>query len=83
MLPSNVKKLKSAYRHPFEHINPRLYQKRERRQDAENSNEEPATQEKFFVDNEEEFIVLQGYGSSTGLSAEERLQSQETPRRDN
>jgi hypothetical protein len=29
MLPSNMRKLKGAYRHPFEYINPRLYQKRD------------------------------------------------------
>ena len=28
----NMRKLKSAYRHPFEHINPRLYSKRKGQQ---------------------------------------------------
>ena len=28
ILPENILKLKAAYRHPFEYINPRLYQKK-------------------------------------------------------
>ena len=48
MLPSNLRKLKAAYRHPFEYINPRLYQKRV-------SIKEVVDEDKFFVENEEEF----------------------------
>ena len=54
ILPSNVSKLKAAYRHPFEYINPRLYQKREKKMSNELTVDETA-QAKFFVDNEEEF----------------------------
>ena len=53
MLPSNMRKLKGAYRHPFEYINPRLYQKRDL--NAVRSANDDTAQAKFFVDNEEEF----------------------------
>ena len=53
ILPSNLRLLKSAYRHPFEYINPRLYQKRDKKSIECNLDE--TAQAKFFVDNEEEF----------------------------
>lgn len=53
ILPSNLSKLKAAYRHPFEYINPRLYQKREKKSTDLTADE--TAQAKFFVDNEEEF----------------------------
>ena len=56
MKPSNLRKLKAAYRHPFEYINPRLYQKKDQKTAAEIVDE--TTQAKFFVDNEDEFLVL-------------------------
>jgi len=34
MNPNNMAKLKGAYRHPFEYINPRLYQKRDNKKDG-------------------------------------------------
>ena len=63
MKPSNLRKLKAAYRHPFEYINPRLYQKKDQKTTAEIVDE--TTQAKFFVDNEDEFLVLQGANAST------------------
>ena len=54
MLASNERMLKSAYRHPFEYINPRLYQK----------NQVPGAETKFFVEHEDEYLANQGAGSS-------------------
>ena len=55
MLPSNLRKLKAAYRHPFEYINPRLYQRRALAKEVV----DPLVEDKFFVENEEEFQALQ------------------------
>ena len=55
MLPSNLRKLKAAYRHPFEYINPRLYQERV----LSKGTVDPLVEDKFFVENEEEFHALQ------------------------
>ena len=52
MIPTNLRKLKAAYRHPFEYINPRLYQKRA--QKSSDTVDEGASAN-FFVENEEEF----------------------------
>ena len=57
----NMRKLKSAYRHPFEYINPRLYQERP-------ESEVDLHKDKFFVDNEDEYNVLQEPGTSTTVS---------------
>ena len=59
ILPSNLVKLKAAYRHPFEYINPRLYQKRKYNRQAADQPLDETTNAKFFVDNEEEFEALQ------------------------
>ena len=67
ILPSNLLKLKAAYRHPFEYINPRLYQKRKYKS-ADPVDE--TTNAKFFVDNEEEFEALQDH-STQEISAQE------------
>ena len=70
ILPSNLLKLKSAYRHPFEYINPRLYQKKKYKS-ADPVDE--TTNAKFFVDNEEEFRALQdvsGQDISADISGE-------------
>ena len=56
MLRSNLHKLKAAYRHPFEYINPRFYQKREVMAAQDPADE--TAQAKFFVDNEEEYQVF-------------------------
>lgn len=45
-----MSKLKSSYRHPFEYINPRLYQKLD-----DDEQEFGKSESKLFVDNEEEF----------------------------
>lgn len=55
ILPINMRKLKAAYRHPFEYINPRLYQKRDLKS---NEPADDTAQARFFVDNEEEFQAL-------------------------
>ena len=52
MIPTNLRKLKAAYRHPFEYINPRLYQKRAKK--SSDTVDEGASAN-FFVENEEEF----------------------------
>ena len=62
MIPSNLRKLRAAYRHPFEYINPRLYQKRTLK--SSDTTDEGASA-KFFVDNEEEFQALQGDEANT------------------
>ena len=66
MIPSNLRKLKAAYRHPFEYINPRLYQKRALK--SSESVDEGASA-KFFVDNEEEFQALQVADANTTESS--------------
>ena len=65
ILPINEVKLKAAYRHPFEYINPRLYQQKpkpdpkkisafdEPSVKLETSDEEEDNENHFFVDNEE------------------------------
>ena len=58
----NMRKLKAAYRHPFEYINPRLYQERP---------ESEADHQKFFVDNEDEYNAVQEPGTSTTVSNRE------------
>ena len=67
MLSSNMRKLKGAYRHPFEYINPRLYQKRDYKATGE-----ATANASFFVENEEEFQALQekADNSSQSRSAE-------------
>ena len=70
ILPSNLQKLKSAYRHPFEYINPRLYQKRRynTKSDIVVDQLDDTTNAKFFVDNEEEFQALQEQDNSNTVS---------------
>lgn len=51
--PENVRKLKLAYRHPFEHINPRLYTMRKSKGQA--GADESKDNNNFFVENEEEY----------------------------
>ena len=63
MLPSNVRKLKAAYRHPFEYINPRLYQKR-----SPSAKQLEVINENFFVENEEEFQALQDTNDTAVMS---------------
>ena len=63
ILPVNMRKLKAAYRHPFEYINPRLYQKRDIVASGDPSDD--TAQARFFVDNEEEFQALQGQTNNT------------------
>ena len=75
ILPSNLVKLKAAYRHPFEYINPRLYQKKKYKS-ADPVDE--TTNAKFFVDNEEEFRALQDV-SAQDISAD--LSGEVSPRR--
>ena len=70
ILQSNLIKLKAAYRHPFEYINPRLYQKRKYRDPSVAALMDETTQAKFFVDNEEEFEKLLGNNTSQEVSAE-------------
>ena len=72
ILPTNLQKLKSAYRHPFEYINPRLYQKRKysTKSDIVVGDQllDETTNAKFFVDNEEEFQALQQQDNSGTIS---------------
>ena len=71
ILPTNLQKLKSAYRHPFEYINPRLYQKRKYSTKSDivvGDQLDETTNAKFFVDNEEEFQALQQQDNSGTIS---------------
>lgn len=58
MIPSNMSKLKGAYRHPFEYINPRLYQKKNTNKDPADNTVEASAKTRFFVE-ETEFLRLQ------------------------
>lgn len=52
MLSSNMRKLKSSYRHPFEYINPRLYMKLANEDDEQEFGKQES---RLFVDDEAEF----------------------------
>ena len=63
ILPENILKLKAAYRHPFEYINPRLYQKKKSSGAADDNERQnvmdmSVERTRFFIDNEEEYQAL-------------------------
>ena len=49
----NIKKLKNAYRHPFEYISPLLYRKKTKTSSNEDDEQELRTAQLFVADEEE------------------------------
>lgn len=63
-----MSKLKGAYRHPFEYINPRLYQKKNTNKDPADDTIEASGKTRFFVE-ETEFLALQDNSNMTNTRA--------------